>query len=122
MRLRQLARADIRELVRLCEEAAAAHGKASWEGDYRTANRQYHVAVATYSELRRRGTEAQKAILPLLHHDDANVRVWAAVRALEFAQDEAVAVLESIAPLHGVAGLDAVMVLKQWHDGKLRIP
>ena len=40
---------NVRTLLKNYAEAAAAHGRASFEGDYRTANKQYCVIEKIYS-------------------------------------------------------------------------
>jgi hypothetical protein len=120
--LRKARGADTSELVRLYAEAAAEHRAASQEGDYKTANRQHDIVAGVYRELRRRGTESQRALLQLLAHPNLGVREWAAAHALEFDPDEGVRVLEELRSETGVVGLSAEYVLREWKSGKLRFP
>ena len=58
--------ADLETLVGEYRESSVAHGKASFDGDYKTANRHAKTIINVYRELRRRGRETQNSILPLL--------------------------------------------------------
>lgn len=102
--------------------AAAAHSRATLEGDPKTANKNHDVIAAVYRELRQRGVESQRRLLALFGHRDAGVRQWAAAHALEFAPAEGERVLEEIAALAGRAGFDAKMILREWRAGRLRFP
>jgi len=102
--------------------AAAAHGRATVEGDYKTANKQYTILVDVYRMLRSRGPEAQRAVLTLLEHGDPHVRCWAASHALEFAPDLAERILSALAKGRGVAAPNAETILEEWKGGTLQFP
>ncbi len=85
-------------------------------------NAHYRTMDNIYRELKRRGADAQRALLPLLDHDSPDVRLNAASLALEFAASQAEAVLESLRHLHGLIAYEASGVLKEWKNGSLRFP
>lgn len=122
MNRREIKKADIAELVQAYMEAAVDHGRASAEGDYRTANPRAKALIAIYQELRVRGGGAQEALLALLGHDDPNVRLSAAAHALAFAPDRGEPVLEALMAFPGTVGLGAQMTLREWRQGTLRFP
>ncbi len=110
-------------LVEQYAEAAAAHGRATGTGDYKTANAAHETLASVYRELRRRGMEAQLALLPLLEHEDLGVQAWAGAHALEFAPGEGEQALARISEIpKSLVSFSAKMALRQWRDGKLRFP
>lgn len=109
-------------LLSLYAEAAAEHGKASHEGDFKTVNQQHAILATVYRELRSRGRESQLALLPLLRHQDTYVRGWAASHALEFAPAEAEAALKELSAQGGLAGFGAEITLEEWRKGALEFP
>lgn len=115
--------ATIGELISRYAEAAREHATATAAGDYRVTNRAHDVIADIYGELRKRGTAAQHALLPLLRDESMSVRLWAGVHALDFSPDEGEAELEAIAgsapsPLR----LAAEMSLREWRTGQFRLP
>lgn len=102
--------------------AAAEHGKATRAGDYETANRQYEIIAGVCRALRTRGPDAQQELLTLLDDDDADVRLWAATHALEFAPIQGESVLEEIGRSGGTAAFSAEMTLKEWRKSTLQFP
>jgi hypothetical protein len=110
-------------LVESYSQAATDHGRATLAGNYRQANKAHESLASAYRELRARGELAQCAILPLLQHADAGVRLWAASHALEFAPQIGEPVLAELADAQcGILSFSASMTLKQWRDGKLSFP
>ena len=113
---------SVQEIVDVYVAAAAKHGRATEAGDHEAANAAHDVIAPAYRELRSRGIDAQRALLPLLQHPDPSVRGWAAAHGLEFAPDQAEPALEALADLGGIGGLDAKMTLSVWRKGDLRFP
>jgi hypothetical protein len=118
----QLKHATIGELVRIYQEAASRHRKGIEEGTPRVTNRAADKVAAVYRELRRRGGNARDALLPLLLSDDLGVQGWVAAHALEFAPEQGLAILKSLAKKEGSIALSARMTLKVWNEGALRFP
>jgi hypothetical protein len=111
------------ELVEIYRDAASAQGRAMFSGDPKTANNHVKAIVAVCQILRSRGVESQRHLLPLLRHEDNNVRIWAASHALEFAPEIAEGVLEEIErTAKGFIVVGAHYVLKQWREGTYKFP
>jgi hypothetical protein len=114
-----------REISSLLDDyvkAAIAHGQATRNGEYQTANRAYETIAGIYRELRSRGLEAQGNLLVLLNHEDVAVRSWAASHALEFAPDKGCPVLEALGQRQDIWRGKATATLKEWKNGTLRFP
>jgi hypothetical protein len=111
-----------KELVRLYREAASVHGQANRLRDFRAGNPAADTVAAIYREIRSRGLEHQRMLLPLLLSTDDGVRGWAAAHALEFEPRQGEAILLDIAKLEGLEGFDARTTLKVWREGTLRFP
>ena len=102
-------------------EAAALHGRATIDGDSKTANAAHDRLAAVYRELRDQGR--RQLLLPLLTHRDASVRVWAAAHALEFDPASGERVLKDVASTDQTSlGFSAEQTLRVWHEGDLRFP
>lgn len=110
------------QLVELYQRAASEHGRADAQKRYRQGNPAADRIAAIYHEIRNRGVEHQRALLPLLLSDDTGVRCWAAAHALEFEPRQGEAVLLEIARGKGMDGFSARMTLKLWHEDKLQFP
>jgi hypothetical protein len=119
---RGLHEATVEELLSIYAKAAAAQGRASSDGDDKAANAQYDVLSAAYQELRRRGSETQRALLGLLEHPDPAVQLWAAADALEFSPADGERTLDALVAAGGLVGFDAEMTLETRRQGKLRFP
>jgi hypothetical protein len=110
-------------LLKRYADAAAAHGRATESGDHKAANAAHESLSAVYSELRRRGPDAQRALLPLLEDPDLGVRAWAGAHALEFSAADGERVLTLIAEIpKSLVSFSAKMTLREWREGKLRFP
>ena len=114
---------QLESLVHRYTEAAKAHGQATENGDYEKANEAHDVIASAYRELRRRGLDAQRALLALLDHSDPGVRSWSAAHALEFSPAEGERVLSRMENIpKSLVSFSAKMTLRQWREGKLRFP
>ena len=80
----------------------------------------YDIVWECSIELRRRGPEAQQALLPLLKHTSPDVRVCAAKDALDFAPELGVAELERLARSDFICGVKAQLILREWRRGTLK--
>ena len=118
--LPDLAGADVPTLVARYREAAVMHITASAENDPVTANRHYDTISSIYQELRSRGIEAQRALLPHLDDIHPAVRVWVSVHALEFAPEQGADLLERLQKRPtGIERLFAKYKLQEWREGTL---
>jgi hypothetical protein len=114
---------DTASLVKRYADAARRHGEATEIGDHSAANAAHDVISSTYRELRNRGVDAQRALLPLLKDPSVGVRLWAASHALEFSPDDGEPVLSSIESMpQSFNAFSAKMTLQQWRQGNLRFP
>ncbi len=107
------------DLVQIVKSLAIERGQALEVSDPKRANLLYKDLANICREIRSRGVETQRQLLPLLDSEDVYVRLWVATCALEFDATRAVPILEEIdqngSPL---VGFTAGMVLKQWREGK----
>jgi hypothetical protein len=122
MKKRELRNAELSELIAAYSEAAQIEGQAIESGDFRTENKASDLLAAIYSELRRRGREAQCALLPLLNERDPGIRLWAASHALDFSPSDGQPVLEALVPIGKFLGLCAKATLDEWRRSRLRFP
>ena len=107
-------------LVARYREAAIRHRLANTS---REANKAAAEIAGIYRELRQRGSTALERLLPLLQDQDASVRGWAAAHALQFAPQQAIAVLEELAAgPFGPLRASASMTLREWRAGRLQFP
>jgi hypothetical protein len=113
---------SVEELVAAYAHAAREHGRATELGDPAAANEQHDAVAAVYRELRRCGTEARRALLPLLGESDLALSGWAAAHALEFARADRERVLSALAVTEGIHGFNAELVLDTWREGTLVFP
>lgn len=100
---------------------AAAHGKATLGGDYKSANHSHDKLVALVPQIRGFGSSGEKALLELSSDPDDAVACWAATHSLGFNAASAMGVLGTISKKSGPIGFSAKMVLQQWAKGKLKV-
>jgi hypothetical protein len=111
---------DLAPLIARYRDAARRHGVAKTS---RAANRAAVELAGIHRELRAHGSAALEQIMPLLQDQDASVRGWAAAHALQFAPQQAAAVLEELAAgPFGPIRASASMTLREWRAGRLQFP
>lgn len=89
----------------------------------RLQNAAANCVASVYRQLRSRGLESQRALLPLLAHPSLKVRQWAAAHALQFAPEAGVPVLSEMAKDKvSLYGFEAEITLREWRAGRLRFP
>jgi hypothetical protein len=120
MKVSDIQKASIEELVQQYEQAAVAYGQALEAANSRAANRAADRISGAYSELRRRA--AATHLLPLLKSEDENIRSFAAAHALEFAPEQGEPVLLEFVSRPGRISTSAEYALKAWREGTLRFP
>jgi hypothetical protein len=120
MKVSNIQRASIEELVQEYEQAAVAYGHALAAANHRAANRAHDRIASAYRELRRRA--AAFHLLPLLKNEDENVRSCVAAHALEFAPAQGEPVLVELAARPGPIRTPAEYALKAWREGTLKFP
>ena len=105
-------------------DAAILHRESSYNGDHKTANKQFKVLKNIYEQIEQHIVE-KELLLDLVKHDNIGVRSWAAAHMLgiRYEISKAEQELESIAsmPDAGMTGFSAEMTLKVWkQQGSLR--
>jgi hypothetical protein len=114
---------DVDGIVEIYAAAAAHHFGATHHGDSHGAKLAFDTVAAAYRELRARGIDAQRALLPLLNHENPAVRLAAGAHALEFAPEAGEPALTELAAEDETSvAFDAEMTLEVWRDGELRFP
>jgi hypothetical protein len=108
-------------VLELYRDSAELHGISTQEGKYRAANKAAKRVAELHAEVKRRGPEAEEALLRMLTDHSAYVRLWVATHCLAFRADLAVAALEELISLGGHVGLGAEMTLKEWRAGRLQL-
>ncbi len=101
---------------------ALGHAAASWDGDAKGADRHHRRIVEAFLALRDHGADGERALLQLLDDEEAGVRGWAAIHALEFDANRSIRVLEEVANDPRLVGLEAQRVLAEWRAGQLDAP
>jgi len=122
MNKRRAKSASLDELLLAYRDAAKIHGAATESGEYKAGNKVFPVLNIVYSELRSRGDDARRALLPLLLDEDPGVRLHAATHALDFAPSEGERVLSSLIHVGRFVGFTAELTLEEWKKGNLRFP
>lgn len=112
---------DVELLEGKFRQYAEAHGAASEQGDYKTANRNYDKLLGIVAKLRVHGAQGEAALRRLMKDRSDAVAAFAATRSLPFAEADALEVLEAIARKAGAVGFNAEMVIKEWKGGRLVI-
>ena len=112
---------DSHQILKTYIEAASAHGAATKEGNPNVANRNYDKIIAALRLLRSTDEHWAEVLESALTHEDRHVRGWAATHLLEAKPDLAVKVLEELVEQRGIAGFDAMMVLREWRAGRLKL-
>jgi hypothetical protein len=120
MKVSNIQRASIEELVHEYEQAAVAYGQALAAANHRAANRAHDRIASAYRELRRRAEASH--LLQLLKNENEDVRSCVAAHALEFAPEQGEPVLLELAARPGPIRTPAEYALKAWREGTLKFP
>lgn len=122
MMKQQLRSARLEELIEAYKSHARTQGAATESGDYKVGNEASDMLSEIYGEIRQRGSDAQRELLPLLKENDPGIRLWSASHALEFSPDDGEPVLRSLIPVGTFLGLCARTTLLEWEKGRLQFP
>jgi hypothetical protein len=122
MTKREVKKADLPALIKAYSESAMIQGQATESSDYKTGNKASELISVIYSELRHRGIDSQRALIPLLGDSDPGVRLWAASHAMEFSPTDGEPVLKSLITVGRFLGLCAKTTLEEWKKGRLSFP
>jgi hypothetical protein len=108
------------ELVLLASQFAQGVEKqteAIRAGNARLGNKYAKRYIDTLKELRTHGNSGREALVPLLKHERADVRVMTASFLLRYCTAEALSVLEAAAKMDGLAAFGASQAIKRWNEG-----
>lgn len=99
-------------------DAAEAHEKATADGDYKTANKQYAILKKIYKKFDKNRLVAKNALEVLFKQDSVSVKIWASSHALSLniLTGDAEKILKHFSEDQniGILRLDAEMTLKEW--------
>ena len=107
--------AAYREYVR----SAAEHGATTDRGDREGADAAYRDLMRALAELRGAPDRGRFILTGLLSHADPSVRCWAATHLLPLDEHTATQALETLVSEHR---FDASIVLREWKEGRLKLP
>jgi hypothetical protein len=113
----------VQELIHEYIREALTQGRALRDGDSRTANKATRRQETLVRRLAAFGEEGKCAVAMLMEHEDADVRVPAAIDMLGAQTQGAVKVLEEIShSSRWPANISAYTALEMWRDGALKPP
>lgn len=113
---------EIDELIEKYIESVILHGKESWGGDYKIANKHYKLYTKCFVEICKYGVEGIDALKELLNHESHFVRCCAAYHILPFDSYNGIKMLKKCKREPEGVGLSAQTLLSEWNSGKLRFP
>lgn len=100
-------------------DTAILQSEASYNGDHKTANKQYKTLKKIYDQIEQKKI-SKELLLELLNHPNLAVKSWAAshMLGLKFETDKAEQELKNILsmPESGMIGFSAEMTLKVWKE------
>jgi hypothetical protein len=103
--------------------AATEHGRCTETGDYKKGNAAFDRVIAALAELRERADRGESVLIELLNHPNGWVRLAAATDLLPLRADRATQVLEDLASgPQSQLEFGAMMVLREWRAGRLKVP
>jgi hypothetical protein len=109
---------NIEAAINAITKSSIIHAQATEKGDYKTANKNYHIIKDAIDYAKANG--GSKQISELLEGEEVSVKVWVASFLLKEGETKSIRILEEIAsksiPLHS---FNARMVLQEWKQGKI---
>ncbi len=107
------------ELIDRLIDAVGRRGKALEIEDASTARRYLELTNRIYAAIKARGAAAVEKAFELTRHDDPDVRLAVAIRALETSPAQAEGVLRELALAgDGRRSVTAEYILEAWRGGK----
>lgn len=98
---------------------AVEHGKTTFTGDYKKANKMHRLLQEIYKTAKRSGF--LDVFEEFLNDEDENIKLWAAVFALRNAPVDAERALQELSSLTTITALTAKTTLHLWREGKLEL-
>lgn len=108
---------DLKEALKLFEDAAIKRGEAIRNGRSKIANRNYDKMADIAKYLRANNSLHELSIFYI--HPDIALRLSAAY-LLPVYEKESIKVLKEIAKMDGIESFNAEMTIKEWKNGNLR--
>jgi hypothetical protein len=108
---------DLHDLVEQFAASVVGQSEAMATGDVNTGNQHALQCSEAFRALRSHGDRGRKALMVLLDHEHADVRVTAAAFLLRYCHERARAVLEKEAAGRGLVAFGAGQALQRWEDG-----
>ncbi|MDB5140304.1 MAG: hypothetical protein JWR12_2220 [Mucilaginibacter sp.] len=110
---------DLCVALELFQAAANEHAKATEEGDYISANRNYKKIAAVITFIK--AENALDSLLPYLNSKPVGVRIWASTYILPRYEKAGIKGLKEIVKSGGIHSLNAEMTLNEWKKGRLKL-
>lgn len=110
------------KLIQKYVEAVMIHGKESWGGDYKKANRYYKVYTKCFIDICKYGEEGKNVLKELLNHNSHFVRYSAAYHMLPFDSVIAVKMLKKCKGEPEGVGFNAKTTMDEWNSSNLKFP
>jgi hypothetical protein len=109
---------SIKQWVDDFAESIIQQTEALRQNDYRIGNVHARRGAAAFSKLRAIGDMGRDALIPLLRHERADVRVGTAACLLRHRTQESLAVLRTEAATgQGLASFEASEAIQRWEEG-----
>jgi HEAT repeat protein len=102
---------------RILSEAATSQAKATEQGDYKTANKNYNEILKAIAFLKNKS--AINTLSKLLSNPSIGVRLWAARFLLQINETESIKILTEIANTESIHSLSAETTIEEWLRGTL---
>lgn len=107
----------VQTLVDLFAASVIGQAEAMRQANAMAGSRHADALLAAFDGLRAAGDIGREALVALLKHDDANVRIQAAACLLRYCHNKARAVLETEAKASGALAFVAAQALQRWDEG-----
>ena len=91
------------------------------EGSVAKGNRYANQCYAAFRQLREQGNIGRDALVPLLGHEDLELRSTAAAFLLRHKHHDAMRVLNELANNEGMVGFCAQQCIKRWEEGNWQL-
>lgn len=110
------------ELVEKYIDSVIIHGKKSWDGDPKTANKHFILYTKCYIQICKYGKEGEQVLKTLLNHESHFVRCAAAYHLLPFDSEVGLKMLKKCKNQPDGVGFNAKILLSEWNSGNLMFP
>ncbi len=98
-------------------DASIKYGESVEEGTSRKTNRYSKIIRTIRSELKSKGE--LEILIPLLNHNNDNVKLSAATSLIWIMEQQSKEVLEELKTKRGLLGFEAEMFLQEWEKGNI---